>query len=451
MVVAAPPQGPSFGATETKLRYDAPISVRARDGTLSSMNYADGWQPELNDVVVALPGGARFVFWRGSSYVPFWAGRYNSGLCYEWAETSPPPDGEDCVEPLMDKRLRYGRVEIIESTAARVHVRWSYQSCDFNYKVWGDSAVEDYYFYPDGFGTRSLTLTSAPDGDYELSEFIILTPQATYPLRVLPANLVDVLFRDGRKHALRFPFLGREYDLEKLLSGEKPAVYRVRLNHRETSTAIYFNPNDAHLPAHLFHPFFDGEYLVTPAYWGCHWPLARGRTTGRAIDDRIGLTPAHNSIISWARRRPMPLAKKLVDTVDTLGHARRMLVQRWAWLIGMTDASDQRLLQWARSYAQPPALKVHGGHLKAYVPERRVLRVVVASSPLTIEFDPRVACIHPVFELVDAPKELVEVKSDDRRLAASQYAWDGQTLWLNTEIRKPTKLYLDFGGTEDGG
>ena len=116
-------------------------------------------------MVVSLPNGSRFVFWRGSCYIPFWAGRYNTGLCYEWAETSPPADGfTDCVEPLMDKELRYGRVRIVESTPARVHVRWSYQSCDFNYKVWGDSAVEDYYFYPDGFGTRVLTLQSEPSG-----------------------------------------------------------------------------------------------------------------------------------------------------------------------------------------------------------------------------------------------------------------------------------------------
>jgi len=66
-------------------------------------------------------------------------------------------------------------VEILESSTARVHVRWSYQSCDFKYKIWGDSAVEDFYFYPDGFGTRVLTLQSALDSDYELSEFIILT------------------------------------------------------------------------------------------------------------------------------------------------------------------------------------------------------------------------------------------------------------------------------------
>ena len=85
----------------------------------------------------------------------------------------------------MDKELRYGRVEIVESTSARVHVRWSYQSTDFNYKVWGDEAVEDYYFYPDGFGTRVVSLKADPKNDYELSEFIILTPARGLSVRGL--------------------------------------------------------------------------------------------------------------------------------------------------------------------------------------------------------------------------------------------------------------------------
>jgi len=37
------PQWPEFGAVETKLRYDARISVRADDGTFSSMSCADAW------------------------------------------------------------------------------------------------------------------------------------------------------------------------------------------------------------------------------------------------------------------------------------------------------------------------------------------------------------------------------------------------------------------------
>src|SRR5262249_49133706 len=155
----------------------------------------------LHDVVVWLPNGSRFVFWRGSSYIPFWAGKNNTGACYEWAEIISQPKGAvDCVEPLMDKELRYGKVEIVEATSAQIHVRWSYQSTDFEYKVWGDQAVEDYYFYPDGFGTRVLTLKADPKNDYELSEFIILTPAGAYPFEVLPERAVDALFLHARKH-----------------------------------------------------------------------------------------------------------------------------------------------------------------------------------------------------------------------------------------------------------
>ena len=71
-------QGPlaAIRRRSTKLRYDAPISVRAADGSLSSIPFEQGWGEQLQDVVVSLPNGTRFVFWRGSSYVPFWAGTF---------------------------------------------------------------------------------------------------------------------------------------------------------------------------------------------------------------------------------------------------------------------------------------------------------------------------------------------------------------------------------------
>jgi len=448
MLVRKPPNWPAFGATETKLRYDAPISVRADDGTLSSIDYDDGWPPHLHDVVVSLPNGARFVFWRGSSYIPFWAGRYNTGLCYEWAETSPPPGFTDCVEPLMDKELRYGRVEICESTASRVHVRWRYQSCDFHYKVWGESAVEDYYFYPDGFGTRVLTLKSAPDGDYELSEFIILTPQATYPFSVLPPNLVDVIFVDGQKREMLFPFRDGHQG-KKRRPRNMPAVYRVRLNTREQLAAIYFSPDDVNLPRTFFPPFVDRNVDVTPAYWGSHWPLARGKTTGGSIDDRIHLTPAHNSVMSWARGRPTPLSVTTLPSIDTLGRSKRMSVQCWAWLIGMSDADDGRLLKWAHSFSAPPAVQIEGGRLDfhAYVPERRAIRIRVERPTVTIAVKPAKPCVNPVFELLGAPKTLTRVTLADRQLGSDGFAWDGRTLWLNADIGSPTTVRLEFADT----
>jgi hypothetical protein len=447
MIVRTPPQWPRFGATSSKLRYDAPISVRRDDGTLSTLEYSKGWDPGLNDVVVSLPTGARFVFWRGSCYVPFWAGRQNTGLSYEWAETAPPPGGfTDSVEPLMDKELRYGRVEIVESTAARVHVRWSYQSCDFKYKIWGDSAAEDFYFYPDGFGTRVLTLQSAPNSRYEISEFIILSPQDAYPLEVLPSGIVDILFLDGEKRTIDFPYDAKQQG-GKLKSRDLPTAFRVHLHKNDPMTAIYSHAEDRRLPPVVFGPFKDAGQIVTPCYWGSHWPLARGQTTGRGISDRIHVTPAHNSVMTWAMQRPPVLRESQIQTVDSVGHSKRMQIQTWVWLIGLTDADDSRVLEWAKSFGGPPAIEgLKGARLEveSFAPERRAVRLIAEGFSIAFTLEPVAVCVNPVFEIRNASSRLKRILLDKTPVSADRYAWDGHTLWINKTMHEPTKIRLEF-------
>ena len=295
MRVSNPPRRPRFGATYERLRYDAPISVRQPGtGTFSSLPYEDGWAPSLQDIVVSLPNGGRFVFWRGSSYIPFWAGQRNTGFCYEWAEIISQPSGAvDCVEPLMDKELRYSRAEIVESTVSRVHVRWTYQSTDFHYKVWGDEAVEDYYFYPDGFGTRVVNLKADPKNDYELSEFIMITPQGAYPFEVLPDDPVVALYLDGRAEHFRFPNpVAIDAATKQARENEKtPAIYRCRFARDQALSAVYFNPRGSQLPGVVFAPFFDGGTMVTPCYWE-----ATGRWRG-------GTRPGTRSTTASSSRR----------------------------------------------------------------------------------------------------------------------------------------------------
>jgi hypothetical protein len=376
-------------------------------------------------------------------------------MSYEWAETVPPPDGfTDSVEPLMDKELRYSRVEILESTASRVHVRWTYQSTDFQYKVWGDSPVEDYYFYPDGFGTRVLNLTSAPGAQYEVQEIILLAPQAAFPYLVLNPKMVDILFLDGQKREITFPPEGAPASSPGSFSrqgvGEPrdiPAVYRVRLHKDETATAISFNPIDTHLPKHLFSPFYDRGLMVTPAYWGSHWPLARGNTTGWTIDDRIYVTPSHNSVLSWGLDNQTPLHASTLQTLDTLGRSRTMTAQRYVWLIGMSDAPDSRLLEWAHSFKNPPSLELKGARLNpeaSYVGERRAIRLIVEEPSVTITLKPIARCVNPVFELRAAPKVVSRISLGERTLSPKEFAWDGQTLWVSANIDEVTPLRIDF-------
>jgi len=449
MLVADPPHWPKFGATATQLRFDAPISVRdPASGLFSTLPYKFGWNRDLKDVVISLPNGSRFVFWRGSSYIPFWAGRHNTGACYEWAEMiSRPRDAIDCVEPLMDKDLRYGHVEIVESTPAHVHVRWSYQSTDLHYKVWGDSAVEDYHFYPDGFGTRVVTLTSDPKAEYELAEFIILTPQDAYPLATLPENLVDALFVDGQKREFRFPHTAPSAADPKNQPGV-PAIYRLRFSKEEELSAVSFSPKLEKVPSVIFGPFFDAGQMVTPCYWGSHWPLARGNATGNAIDDRIHLTPCHNSVMSWAGDRPVPLRTSEFVGLDALGRSRLLAERRWVWLVGMTDASDARLVDWAKSFATPPALALRGAKLatEAYVPERRAIQLVVEDREISVTIKPGGTCVNPVFELAGAPQGPISVALGGTPLPEDHFAWDGRTLWIDATIAVPTELHLKFGG-----
>jgi hypothetical protein len=457
MLVPRPPKVPEFGAIETKLRYDAPISVRnPRTGALSSMDYATAWKPELKDIVVFLPNGSRFVFWRGSSYIPFWASKHNTGISYEWAETLPPADGfTDSVEPLMDKELRYGRVEIVESTPARIHVRWTYQSNDFNYKVWGDAPVEDFYFYPDGYGTRVLTLRSGLGSQYEVLEYIVLTPQGAFPYDVLNPRTADILFIDGQKRHVTFPpanarpsstaSFARSEDLGE--PRDIPAIYRMRFHKDSDTGAFSFNPIDTHLPVYLFSPFYDRGVMVTPFYWGSHWPLARGNSTGWAIDDRISLTPAHNSTIGWGLNRQTPLSSFNVPSIDTLGQSKLMNVQRWVWMIGANDDPDERLLEWAGSFSKPPSVEVRGGQLdsQSYSPERRSIRVVVQDKAVQFTLKPGGRSVNPVFELLKAPPTLTAVYLGDRPLLPAEYAWDRKVLWVKATLSDTTMMRVEFG------
>ena len=448
MRVPQPPSNPRFGAVATKLRYDAPIPARYKP---YKIDYDEGWDPKLDDVVVFFPNGARFVFWRGSSYCPFWAGRSNTGLCYEWAEILSGhgiQNVNDCVEPLQDKELRYGRVEIVESTPARVHVRWSYQSCDLDYKVGGSFAVEDYIFYPDGFGTRVLTLTANPGSSVETNEFIIFTPQSGYPFDYVPENLVDMLWPEG-KAEFRFPcFRGEQQEAwAKLKAAGKdvPLLHRIRFGKHDPLAAICYSPWGSSHDLPGFAPFTQGGNIVTPMYWGCHWPLSRGYPTGWAISDRIHETPGHNSCFHAGT--PKPLRTRTGEMRDAQGKLKTMQQDTWVWLIGMTDAGDDELWQRAQSFAlQPPALDLAGAKPDAepYVPERRALRLVVEKPIVTIAIQPVGHCVNPVFELSAAPKALKTVRLDGKPLDPARYAWDGKTLWLDVTFSQPAELQLEF-------
>jgi hypothetical protein len=441
MVVRDVINKPSFGVVKTKLRYDVPIT-NIVNGKNIPFSYDTAWSPEKQDYIVFLPNGSRWVFWRGASYIPVWVSRYNTALSYEWAERISPNDGfTDCPEPLMDKKLKYGKVEVIEATSARIHIRWSYQSCDFNYKVNGDFAQEDYYFYPDGLGTRVLTLTSLPEAEYEVAEFILLAPQAAIPFAVMPERPMEMIsLKSGGASSLSLPQTDTSWR-----TLPEPVVYRMKIHKDDPLSAFSFNPLLFQKPF-AFRPFRDKGLTVTPAYWGGHWPLSQGFNTAYAINESIWSGPSHNSLITWGPKRPFPVRTKIFETQDAVGVKKKMREETFVWLIGMTDADNDSLFQIAKSFAEPAKLAVTGGWQEpdGYASERRAFKLVADSSKLIIHIAPQKWCVNPAFEIRNATPALSSIKLNGTPLAKEKYAWDGNTLWLSGHFKDDQHIELQF-------
>ncbi len=140
-------------------------------------------------VVVEFGKAWRFVFWDKAQYVG--CVDLGNGVMFtpEWCEVNSPND-EECYEPIMDKRLRWSSVEILESGPARARIKWRYALNDMRYKVFhGNTTAEEIYtIYPDGVAVREVVLwpgTASNHGGnanfWQVEEYIIINAAGTKP------------------------------------------------------------------------------------------------------------------------------------------------------------------------------------------------------------------------------------------------------------------------------
>jgi len=121
----------------------------------TKLNSSDSWQQHSRtgkyaDVVVNLGTYRRIIFWRGSSYLPFW--KTENGKWYFDEIVQRRGDG---TGRMPDKINRYSYVRIIESGPDRVIIHWRYMP-DFS-NVNFDGVVDEYYtITPDGHVIRRI-------------------------------------------------------------------------------------------------------------------------------------------------------------------------------------------------------------------------------------------------------------------------------------------------------
>ena len=342
----AGPSGPGpFGAFYTTLKYYDAWDAQWRVG-------------EHADVVVRFDRNpCRFVFWRGTSYIPHWVTEngiwYNNEFNETWSE-------HGCHEPMSDKQCRHAHVRIIESNDARVVVHWRYALVDNWYEFakvdpatgWGDWTDEVYTIYPDGVGVRKITLHSTtPRAPHEWHEGIIVMGPGQRPENVLEPGALTMMNMDGQKQTYSWRDGAPE-------APTAPPAANIQIINTKSKFRPFVAVTSESEPEF---DIYDGELRrdVSMFPWWNHWPTAFDPCDGRyAMDaDR-----ASHSSLTHCHWRPYQETENSMTKI---------------MLHGVTENSPEHVLRLARSWDSPPKLSVAGDGFSArgYDPAQRAYMI----------------------------------------------------------------------------
>jgi hypothetical protein len=312
----------------------------------TTLSYYDAWDEQWRvganaDVVVRFDNSpCRFVFWRGTSYIPNWV--TENGIWYnnEFTETSGP---NGCYEPMSDKQCRHSQVRVIESSDARVVVHWRYASVNNWYKFahvdeltgWGDWTDEVYTVYPDGIGVREITLHSThPDAWHEWHESIVVMGPGQRPEQVLQPDAVTLINMQGESHTYSW-----EQGTPKLST--LPTGANIQLVNTKSTYKPFFVVPASSAPTIL--PY-QGELRrdVSMFPWWNHWPTAFDPSDGRYAMDADRASHSSQTNCTWnAYKRTATSITKIM-------------------LNGLTDSPPDEIVRLAKSWDSPAKLSIVG-------------------------------------------------------------------------------------------
>jgi hypothetical protein len=360
-VMPSGPPGPGrFGAYYTRL------------------GYYDAWEALWQvgphpDVLVRFDRSpARLVFWRGTQYGPAWVSENNLWMADQSVEGY---DRDLTWEHMNDKHNRYSHVRIVEQSDARVVVHWRYAPVNVLNQLWnvdqktrnGTWIDEYYYVYPDAMGVRQVTWRAdRMASPVQFQESIPLTHPGQLQGDVVNPDYVTVGNLRGETQVF-------SYMENPPAEGSRPAP--------DQPTIQMYNLKSQQKPFIVFEPGNKMGYLrdmdiraLSRAGSANHWPVAQIPSDGRTSQA--------------ADRASHFLGFPISTPVRHKGDDGR---EWWNALYGMTDKPFSALVGLARSWSQPPGLRVTGGPFTA-VGYRRAERAYVfkrdraaASAGLAIE------------------------------------------------------------------
>ncbi|MDW8101167.1 MAG: hypothetical protein RML36_16970 [Anaerolineae bacterium] len=421
-------------------------------------------------VIVEFDKPWRFVFWDKAQYVGCVDLGRGVWFTSEWCETNSPNDLH-CYEPIMDKRLRWSRVQILESGPARARVRWTYALCDMRYRIFHGNtrAEETYTIYPDGVAVREVVLWPGTENNHggnanlwQVAEWILINAAGTSPLDFLQLPAPFTL-RNGCGEVIYVPWPLPAQDFEPFcrhyprVADWEMYVGQIHLK-GVPNPFIIICKDQALFPYRLCnackcdHPYFNlfpGRNLYNVYK---HWPV-----TG--MEDFIEWVPAGQDIgrvathtsfmdVNYALRRS---PRDYIPTPDP--------GTTWYLLVGAaeegSDGSELEAL--ARSYYTPACIEIHRdpgepdelhrgrvlleGYdfaLRAYTLRKQ------GEDRISLTMRPRAPQINPVFLINGWSSPGVEVWVNGKPLSANGYQaqihGNDLTVWIVGQFAEETNF-----------
>lgn len=412
----------------------------------TQLKYTDQWDnrwpvSEIADVVVRFgEKEPRFVFWRGTSYIPCWASFDGPWFTNEFFERRGGAESGtvSMVEPMSDKQCRYSSVRIIENTEARVVIHWRYAPTDLEYSMaymddethWGDWADEYYILYPDAAGIRKATLfTSALDDWIEYHESIVINQPGTVPEDNINFDAVTLINLKGESKTYVWTEDGGP-DIEEV--PENFSIQKINLKSEYKPFTIVDSKNvgvqsyGGHAPGSHFN------------FWD-HWPVSQTKSDTRAA--RSSERPSHTSLshLMW---EPYSETEKS---------------RTWIMMHGMTNSGDEDLVNLAASWINPPELKLISSKYKneGYDKSQRAYVLSAEENNKELNFilsaEKNSPLVNPAFVIKGWGKNKVKLKIDDKEIEkganfkvgfVSSEKGINLILWLKLESSKPVKMSL---------
>ena len=329
-------------------------------GYYTHMDFYDVWDNQWRfsdhpDVVVEFDENpSKFVFWRGTCYIPMIVNEKGQWYSNEFNETWNKSGGDGCQEPMSDKESYHNYARILENTPARVVVHYRFPLIDVKHVManydpetgWCDISDWYFYIYPDGIAVKKMHLWTHGERNHEWQESMAIFGPNQHPEQIIETEgAVTMMGLDG------------DYEVYDWINGppakvDKPKDQKIQYidytGEYDPVTVGDFQWSDV----------YAGEitpYAVFPT-WN-HWPVSQMPSDGRyaLFPDRTAhssLTHVGPSIYDEQNGGPKPYYQKIL-------------------MEGMLKTDKEEIVKIANSWMNAPKITDLNGARGKYDPAQR--------------------------------------------------------------------------------